>query len=74
MPLLVGSLAEVCAAGGRRFVPLATRRLALLGFIASRQDGVGGGGGGEGSEGSAAGGGRGGGAKEGGGDVPAKTA
>jgi hypothetical protein len=73
-PLLVGSLAEVCAAGGRRFVPLATRRLALLGFIASRQDGVGGGGGGEGSEGSAAGGGRGGGAKEGGGDVPAKTA
>lgn len=36
-PLLVDSLAEVCAEDGRRFVPLATRRLALLGFIASRK-------------------------------------
>ena len=35
-PLLVASLAEVCAADGRRFAPPATRRLALLGFVASR--------------------------------------
>ena len=60
-PLLVDSLAEVCIAGGRRFVPLATRRLAQLGFIASRQGG--GGRSGEGGESTSTNGAKGGGGK-----------
>lgn len=64
-PLRVTSLAEVCTADGRRFLPLATRRLALLGFVVSREAGGSGRGGDGSGEGSGAHGGR-------DGDVPSK--
>ena len=64
-PLRVASLAEVCAADGRRVLPLATRRLALLGFGASREAGGSGRGGDGSGEGSGSLGGR-------DGDVPSK--
>ena len=36
-PLLVAAVADVHAVDGRRFAPLAVRRLAVLGFVALRQ-------------------------------------